>query len=303
MTKFRFTIFGAARTASHRRRILGSALLATTLLFFNTTIPADAQQRRGGSGPAVSAPSELPAGVDPALAAAFGPMLATPEGMRQRGFFATGLVAVSPAEARCPSVTSPFASRTRSDGSPRLRRFFDGLHGGMDIPAPEGTDVLAVAAGTVVHLTKGESIGGIGLVLQHAPGDTGLPVWVYTEYKHLRSMPALSIGDKVALGQVIASVGDTGTVGGHYGEEGFTHLHLSAFFSPQAGFVSARLFMPLEGQWLDPLALYRGPPLASADIVTLPAAQKQIRFAYRTTAGKTVPADAKLIWPLPCVGG
>lgn len=290
------------RTNSHRRPILGVVLLATTFLLLHATVPAVAQQRRGGSGPAVSAPSELPAGVDPALAAAFGPMLATPEGMRQRGFFATGLTAIYPVEARCPSVTSPFASRTRSDGSPRQRRFFDGLHGGMDIPAPDGTNVLAVAAGTVVHVAKGESIGGIGMVLQHAPDDTGLPVWVYTEYKHLRSMPALGIGEKVTLGQVIATVGDTGTVGGHYGEEGFTHLHLSAFFSPQSGFVSARLFMPLDGQWLDPLALYRGAPLASADITPLSAAQKQVRFAYRTTAGKTVPEDAKIIWPLPCLG-
>ena len=52
----------------------------------------------------------------------------------------------------------------------------------------------------------------------------------------------------------------------------------------------------------DPLALYRGAPLASADITPLPAAQKQVRFAYRTTAGKTVPGDAKIIWPLPCLG-
>lgn len=294
---------GIVRATPHRRRIrLSAAILATTLLLLHTTAPAEAQQRRGGSGPAVSAPSELPAGVDPALAAAFGPMLATPEAMRQRGFFATGLTADYPSNVRCPAVTSPFASRTRSDGSPRSRRFFDGLHGGMDIPAPDGTPVLAVAAGTVVHVTKGESIGGIGMVLQHSPDDTGLPAWIYTEYKHLRSLPALAVGDKVALGQVIANVGDTGTTGGHYGEEGFTHLHLSAFFSPQDGFVSARLFMPLDGQWLDPLAIYRGPPLASADIASLPATQKTVRIGYRTASGKTVPATAKVIWPLPCAG-
>lgn len=251
----------------------------------------------------MSAPPEFPAGTDPSLVAAFGPMQATPDGMRRRGFLATGLTAEYPSEVRCPALTSPFASRTRSDGSPRSRRFFDGLHGGMDIPAPEGTDVLAVAAGTVVHISRGESIGGIGMVLQHAPDDIGLPVWVYTEYKHLRSMPSLGLGDRVSLGQVIASVGDTGTVGGHYGEEGFSHLHLSAFFSSQSGFVSARLFMPLDGQWLDPLAIFRGPPLASADIVALPAAQKRVRFAYRTTAGSIFPAGAKAIWPIPCVSG
>ncbi len=280
-----------------------AAAFATAVLLLVATAPAGAQQRRIGSGPPVTTPSELPAGVSPDLAAAFGPMLATPAGMRQRGFFETGLKPVYPSDAKCPVVTSPFASWTRSDGSPRSRRFFDGLHSGIDIPAPDETPILAVAAGTVVHVTKGESIGGIGIVLQHAPGDTGLPVWIYTEYKHLRSMPALDVGDRVTLGQVIANVGATGTAGGHYGEEGFTHLHLSAFFSPQADFVSTRFFMPLDGQWLDPLVIYRGPPFASADIAPLPAAEKAVRFGYRTTSGKTSPENARVIWPLPCSGG
>ena len=243
---------------------------------------------------------ELPKGVDPTLAAAFAPMHATPDLMSRRGFLETELKPIYPSAAKCPVVTSPFGSRTRSDGSRRAPRFFGGLHGGMDIPADDATPVLAVASGTVVHATKGQGIGGIGLVLQHSPDDTGLQAWIYTEYKHLRSMPAFAVGDKVKLGQTIAEVGDTGTTGGHYGEEGFTHLHLSAFMSPQAGFVSDRLFVPLDGQWLDPLAIFKGSPLASAEIASLPAAQKSVRFGYLTTSGKIVPPDAKVIWPLPC---
>lgn len=283
-------------------RQIKRAVAAVAILLIAIT-PAGAQLRRGGSGPPVMSPPELPAGVDPDLAAAFGPMQATPAAMRQRGFLETGLKPAYPPDAGCPAVTSPFASRSRSDGSPRSRRFFDGLHGGMDIPAPDGTPVLAVAAGTVVHMTTGASIGGIGMVLQHSPDDTGLPAWIYTEYKHLRSVPTLAIGDKIKRGQVVAAVGDTGTAGGHYGEEGFTHLHLSAFMSPQAGFVAARSFIPLDGQWLDPLAIFRGPPLASAEIASLPATQKSVRFGYQTTSGKIVPETAKVIWPLPCAGG
>lgn len=291
-----------ASLASRRVRRRGAGVcIVIALLGAVSSAKAQSGRGMGGGGPSI-APMELPKGVDPTLAAAFAPMHATPDLMNRRGFLETGLKPVYPPEVKCPAVTSPFASRTRSDGSRRAPRFFGGLHGGMDIPANDGTPVLAVASGTVVHTTKGQGIGGIGLVVQHAPDDTGLPAWVYTEYKHLRSMPPLAIGDKVKRGQAIAEVGDTGTTGGHYGEEGFTHLHLSAFMSPQSGFVSDRLFVPLDGQWLDPLAIFRGPPLASAEIAPLPAAQKAVRFGYQTTAGKTVPADAKIVWPLPCSG-
>lgn len=286
---------------SSPRWIIGLCVAAMVL---TAGAPAEAQSGRGmgGGGPAI-APMELPKGVDPALAAAFAPMHATPDLLTRRGFFETGLKPVYPSEAKCPAVTSPFASRTRSDGSRRAPRFFGGLHGGMDIPADDGTPVLAMASGTVVHATRGQGIGGIGMVIQHSPDDTGLQAWIYTEYKHLRSMPPFAVGDKVKRGQTIADVGDTGTTGGHYGEEGFTHLHLSAFMSPQSGYVSDRLFVPLDGHWLDPLAIFKGPPLASSEIAALPAAQKSVRFGYQTTSGKTVPADAKVIWPLPCSGG
>ncbi|MBM3533988.1 MAG: M23 family metallopeptidase [Alphaproteobacteria bacterium] len=276
------------------------ALVLAVFLVAGAVMTAAAQQRRGGSGPPVPAPPELPAGMDPALAAAFGPMQATREAMRDRGFIETGLRPAYPPDAKCPTVTSPFASPTRSDGSRRSPRFFAGLHGGVDIPAPAGTPVLAVASGTVVHVTKGVSIGGIGMVLQHAPDDTGLPAWTYTEYKHLRSMPDFQPGDKVKRGQVIADVGDTGTTGGHYGEEGFTHLHLSAFWSSRPDFQAARLFMPLDGRWLDPIAIFRGAPLDSSEIASLPAARKSVAFAYQTSDGRLSQPEARVIWPLPC---
>ncbi len=237
---------------------------------------------------------------NPEVVGAFVPMKAKLEHMRARGFMATGLVAVYPQNADCPKGTSDFASQTRSDGSRRNRRFYQGYHGGYDIPAAEGTPLLAIADGTVVHKHPGASIGGLVLVLQHAPGDTGLPVWTYTEYKHLRELPDLEIGQRVTRGQQIALSGKTGTQGGHYGAEGFAHLHLTAFFSPVGEFKITRMLIPAQGQWLDPLALFKRPPLDSQTLSALPAAQKQVSIPYKTNDGRMVPEGTRLVWPFAC---
>ncbi len=237
---------------------------------------------------------------DPSVIGAFAPMMAKLEHMRARGFMATGLVAVYPENADCPKGTSDFASQTRSDGSRRSRRFYQGYHGGYDIPAAEGTPLLAIADGTVVHIHEGASIGGLALILQHAPADTGLPVWTYTEYKHLRELPNLEIGQRVRRGQQIAMSGKTGTQCGHYGAAGFSHLHLTAFFSKVGEFKIKRMLIPAQGQWLDPLALYRSSPLDSATLSKLPAAEKQVAIPYKKSDGRIVPAGSRLVWPFAC---
>jgi murein DD-endopeptidase MepM/ murein hydrolase activator NlpD len=235
---------------------------------------------------------------------AFFPQRADLGHMKARGFMETGLLPLYPKGARCYEVNSPFASPYRGDGSRRSSRFFWGLHGGMDIPAPGGTPILAVAAGRVVHKNPGaqDGIGGIGVVLQHAPEDTGLPLWTYTEYKHLREMPALEIGRRVRMGEVIAHVGSTGTTGGHYGPMGHYHLHLTAWAAPGPEFRAARFFIPAGGEWLDPLALYRRAPLKSAEISGLPGDQKRVPIPYATAGGKIVPEGTKVVWPLACEG-
>lgn len=232
---------------------------------------------------------------------AFFPQRAEPEAMRKRGFLATGLAPAYPPDATCFKADSFFASATRGDGSARTRRFYAGLHGGLDIPAPEGTPIIAVADGVVVHLAEGEGIGGIGVIVQHAPEQTGLPVWIYTEYKHLREMPALHIGRKVAMGEVIAFVGKTGTVGSRaYGAAGHAHLHLSAWYGATDKYRSARILIPQDGRWMDPLVLFRGPPVASGEIATLPEAAKAVPLPYKGTDGRIVPTGTKAVWPLVC---
>jgi murein DD-endopeptidase MepM/ murein hydrolase activator NlpD len=240
------------------------------------------------------------ADLSPEIVGAFSPIRAELKHMRSRGFVPTGLSPVYPKDANCPQVSSPFASETRGDGSRRATQFFHGYHGGMDIPVPEGTPILAIADGTVVHKADGPNIGGIGLILQHAPEDTGLPIWIYTEYKHLKEMPALAVGQRVRMGDTIALAGKTGTVGGYYGEAGHSHLHLTAFYSDNSDYRAQRLFVPIDGHWMDPLALYKRPPHNSHALRNLPDDAKKVRIPYVATTGKRVPEETKVIWPFAC---
>jgi len=236
----------------------------------------------------------------PGIIGAFSPRRADLDHMKARGFFPTGLRPVYPEKAECLPVNSLFGSQQRGDGSWRNERFYNGYHGGMDIPATIGTPILAVADGTVIRKKEGMGIGGIGVTLQHSPEDTGLTRWIYTEFKHLREMPDVSLGQRIQMGEVLAYSGDTGTKGGYYGDLGHSHLHLTAYSSPSPKYKSKRIFVPLKGEWMDPLALYRGVPIRSEEIVALPKGQKLVVFAYKTTTGKVVPKGAKVIWPFAC---
>lgn len=73
---------------------------------------------------------------------AFLPTQAKKPAMKKWGFLDTGLQAVYPTAYDCPVATSLFASPFRSDGSKRSARFFQGLHGGMDIPQAKGVPLV-----------------------------------------------------------------------------------------------------------------------------------------------------------------
>ncbi len=287
---------------------LALALLAGALL---ANVHAHAFGNRGGmmggkkgmaSPPAVADDSgDKSADMNPEVVGAFMPTRANRVDMRNRGFLDTGLKPVYPDEAECPVITSHFADPKRTDGSMRSPRYYQGLHSGVDIPAPEGTPVVAMADGTVVSKGEGENIGGIGITLQHTPPETGLPHYTYTEYKHLVKLPDFPIGHKVRLGEEIGQAGISGTTGGHYGEEGFSHLHLSAWHSEGSEYKAGRMFVPMGGQWMDPLALLRGVPLDSASVEKLPDERKRVAFAYKSDSGEIRPAGARVIWPFVCV--
>lgn len=279
--------------------LLAGALLANAHAFGNR---GGMMGGKGGMGapPAAEEAGDKSADMNPEVVGAFMPTRANRADMRGRGFFDTGLKPVYPGEAKCPVVTSHFADPRRTDGSMRSPRYYQGLHSGVDIPAPEGTSVVAMADGTVVSKGEGENIGGIGIILQHTPQATGLPYYTYTEYKHLVKLPDFPIGHKVRMGEEIGQAGTSGTTGGHYGEEGLSHLHLSAWYSESGEYKAGRMFVPAGGQWMDPLAFLRGLPLDSASVEKLPDEQKQVRFAYKSGTGEIRPAGARVIWPFVC---
>ncbi len=90
-----------------------------------------------------------------------------------------------------------------------------GSHEGNDIMADRGTPLLAVVDAKVIRLTRVESsLGGISLWLERADG-------TQYYYAHLTSITAgLDVGTKVAVGQVVGTVGNTGDA-----RYGAPHLH------------------------------------------------------------------------------
>lgn len=234
----------------------------------------------------------------------FHPTRASLSGLRERGLEETGLVPVYPKDAVCPQANSFFADTRRGDGSARNSRFNHGLHAGLDIPAPVGTPILAIADGVVVAKKEEtpDGIGGIGIVLQHAPADTGYSPWLYTRYKHLREMPALEIGERVKMGQKLAETGASGTAGRHYGSGGHAHLHLDLFVSPDDKYFSGEVvFFPVNGQMADPLAMFRDEPMDSASLRKLPDDHKKVAIPYLTESGKVVNGGkGRVIWPYAC---
>ncbi len=83
-------------------------------------------------------------------------------------------------------------------------------HTGLDIAAPTGTSIKAVASGTVISAQKSGAYGNL-VKISHG---NGIETW----YAHTSKM-YVSAGQKVEAGKVIAAVGSTGNSTG-------PHLHL-----------------------------------------------------------------------------
>ena len=75
------------------------------------------------------------------------------------------------------------------------------LHRGLDIAAPEGTEILAVHDGTVITASYDSSFGNY-IVIENEDG-------YKTKYAHCSSLTA-SVGQTVETGDVIAKAGSTG---------------------------------------------------------------------------------------------
>lgn len=159
--------------------------------------------------------------------------------LKKAGLIETGLRPIYPESAECLEIKSHFSSPTRFDGSFRKNDAFSGYHSGVDITSPIGTPLIAIADGEVIHKYTGGQLVGNQTILRHTPEDTGLPVYLYSKYKHMDKLPDLEIGERVKMGQFISPSGDTGTVGGHF-PTGYPHLHLSIYTSASAKYLSKK---------------------------------------------------------------
>ncbi len=103
--------------------------------------------------------------------------------------------------------------------------WYERFHAGLDIAAPLGTPVVAIAAGVVTFADQ-IADGAVVVEITHAPGVT-------STYAHLEPELPLRAGQSVAAGQIVGSVGLTGVTTG-------PHLHFTVF----AG-----------GEFVDPLSV------------------------------------------------
>lgn len=120
---------------------------------------------------------------------------------------------------RLPRLTIPVAGLAARDIGNNWHDSRGGgtrVHEGIDMTAPGGTPVLAAHDGRVEKLFESR-LGGTTLYLRSNDGR-----WV-SYYAHLAGYaPGLAEGQRVAAGQRIAFVGDTGDAG-----PGNTHLHFA----------------------------------------------------------------------------
>ncbi|MDR2665329.1 MAG: M23 family metallopeptidase [Oscillospiraceae bacterium] len=89
------------------------------------------------------------------------------------------------------------------------------VHDGIDIAGVIGTKVVSVADGEVADIVDDDLLGTT-VSIDHGRG-------IVSRYSNLASVPAVQKGDKIAMGAVIGSIGDTAL--GEAGEP--SHLHFS----------------------------------------------------------------------------
>lgn len=92
-------------------------------------------------------------------------------------------------------------------------------HKAIDFNVEKGTDVLAMADGTVTEVSYAEETGNL-IVIDHGDG-------LSTSYRFVDPVEGLGVGEKVAKGQKIAEVAEA------YGTEAFAgeHLHLEMYLN------------------------------------------------------------------------
>jgi murein DD-endopeptidase MepM/ murein hydrolase activator NlpD len=218
---------------------------------------------------------------------------------KELGLRPTGLKPAFPDGLDCRDIDEGWAI------SYTAKRDREQYHGGIDMPAPYGTPMLAAADGTVVMKSAAEkSYRGIELIIRHSPDDTGLPVWIYTQYAHFDAMPSVNVGDRARIGQ---DLGPTGNSGYQTGMKAIKKprrpaIHFAVWFSENETYaIDRNKLIPTKGRWMDPNALYRKqPPFDTDSLIALPDTEKEVAIPVMVEGGEIVPAGSKVIWPYAC---
>jgi septal ring factor EnvC (AmiA/AmiB activator) len=137
-------------------------------------------------------------------------------GLARRAPAQRALVRATPTQPRGPAVGLgrergqlpwPTEGRIVADFGPQTHPRFgtETLRTGVDIEAPEGAPIRAVAAGTVAYRGWLKGYGNL-VVLDHGDG-------YHTLYAHA-SQVLVDEGDQVKIGELIGRVGETGSVEG-----------------------------------------------------------------------------------------
>ena len=117
----------------------------------------------------------------------------------------------------------PFIDQTYRYGSTMGGTFQQ--HQGVEFNNPRGTPVHAIGSGTVVYAGPAER-GALTVAIRHDSTLTadGRPMVLFSTYYH-NSRLLVTVGERVARGQVIARVGNTGRATNE-------HLHLEVHVAP-----------------------------------------------------------------------
>jgi hypothetical protein len=216
------------------------------------------------------------------------------------GLVKTGLVPVFPKGATCPKIDEAWAI------SYSAKRPTENYHGGIDIPMPWNAPIIAAAAGEVVAIFDGKnSYRGIEVILRHSPRDSGLADWTFTGYSHFNALPALKVGDRVRMGQVLGPTGNSGRSRSSLAQSTKRRpaIHFSVVYGPSPDFTVTRngVVVPVGAKWADPTAWLNGTVgLESYRIRDLPAASKNVPVAVMLGDGTVQPQGARRIWPYAC---
>lgn len=111
--------------------------------------------------------------------------------------------AAAPAFTATGSLMMPVSGTPSSNPGPRIHPIFKrkSCHTGWDLAAPTGTPIVAADNGSVATISNGGAYGKAVMIV-HGEG-------LVTFYAHMNSI-AVSIGQVVAKGETIGTVGSTG---------------------------------------------------------------------------------------------